>query len=427
MDEEDKVSVSFPLPGNDGRSALGAFRAACKATNRLVQVKMVYIRYVAEVNTVEQTFKIAFGLDLIWPATEAEKRSYADNPEKYKPQYIPNFEVGSAQWMQCITGLALTECKQFPSAKDVTLERRPLVTGDPFEVTPDGYNFFRTLVIGTFMEQFQLHSYPFDVQDLTVIMDMSFALKEDAIFVPWSESYSLEAGGELSMDKSFLRFNRAFSAIPEFHARRVLVEFTVKENCWSQLKFRIQMVRKPEGTLGRVAILCCLLSLSSLCAFSMDPLTNHADRAGFLMTLILAFVAFQFTVTSSLPKTAYLTVLDKYTLASFTFLTLMLGTLSVVEHVYAGIEDAQRIYVDNIIFIVSAIAVAALQLWFFISGMVRRYKELGKLQMSMSDLNAFYDSGSDSKPINVVGTSQMPECLTVHKGDPFCSFQGTEE
>ena len=49
---------------------------------------------------------------------------------------------------------------QFPSAKEVTLERRVLVTGNPFKETPEGLNFCRTLVTGTFMEKFELNNYP---------------------------------------------------------------------------------------------------------------------------------------------------------------------------------------------------------------------------------------------------------------------------
>jgi len=105
-----------------------------------IQLKLVYIRYVADVQTLDQTFKTAFGLDMLWPATDIDKRNYAADPKKFEPQWVPNFE--------------------FPSAKEVTLERRALVTGNPFKVTPEGFNFCRTLVTGTFMEKFELRSYP---------------------------------------------------------------------------------------------------------------------------------------------------------------------------------------------------------------------------------------------------------------------------
>jgi hypothetical protein len=63
-------------------------------------------------------------------------------------------------------------------------------------------------------------------------MDLSFDLKEEALWVPWSASYSLDPNGERSATKNFIQLNRAFSAIPDFEARRVLAEFSVRENCW---------------------------------------------------------------------------------------------------------------------------------------------------------------------------------------------------
>ena len=70
------------------------------------------------------------------------------------------------------------------------------------------------------------------MQDLTVIMDMSFDLKEEALFVPWLESYPLDPNGVPSSKMNFIQLNRKFSAIPDFDARRVVAEFAVRENCW---------------------------------------------------------------------------------------------------------------------------------------------------------------------------------------------------
>ena len=70
------------------------------------------------------------------------------------------------------------------------------------------------------------------MQDLTVIMDMSFDLKEEALFVPWLESYPLDPNATPSGTKNFIQLNRAFSAIPDFDARRIVAEFAVRDNCW---------------------------------------------------------------------------------------------------------------------------------------------------------------------------------------------------
>lgn len=194
-------------------SPAAAFRAECKKTKRLIMLKLIYVRYVADVDTLNETFKCAFGLDMLWKATDEDKKNFATNASGFTPGWVPNFE--------------------FPNAKEIELERRNLVTGNPFKVTPEGFNFLRTLCTGVFMTKFDLHAFPFDVQDLHVIMDMSFDLKEEALLVPWSESWSSDpAGPAPSAEKNFLQLNRAFSAIPDFEAKRVLAEFACRENCW---------------------------------------------------------------------------------------------------------------------------------------------------------------------------------------------------
>ena len=167
-----------------------------------------------------------------------------------------------------------------------------------------------------------------------------------------------------------------------------------------------------------------MLAIATLSPFSMHPLDDHADRVGFLITCILAFVAFQFIVSSSLPMTPYLTLLDKYTLASFLYLTVVLCTISVLAR--ADMDMDQRIKADNVLFFVSAGIVLAIQLWFFVSGYAKQRTELAKLKMSMVELDD-KNSGEDDSPVNVYGASQMRDCETSHKGDPFCSFEGLEK
>jgi hypothetical protein len=254
-------------------------------------------------------------------------------------------------------------------------------------------------------------------------MDMSFDLKEEALFVPWIESYPLDPGSHGSDKKNFIQLNRAFSAIPDFDAKRIVAEFAVRENCWGQFRFRVQMSRRPEGTLGRVASLCALLGVATLSTFGMNPVDGHDDRVGFLITCILAFVAFQFIVSSSLPPTPYLTLLDRHTLSSFTYLTLLLCTISILAR--CDIELSYRIYIDNCLFFISAAIVAGIQIWFFVIGVIRRRHELSKLRMTMRQLDDM-NKGEDDSPVNVYGSQQLSDCSTNHSGDPFCSFEGLE-
>jgi hypothetical protein len=395
------IAVGFPTP-EPGVSALDAFRVASKSTRRLLQLKLVYVRYVADVDTLNQSFRTAFGLDMLWPATESDKANFQRDPKTFEPGYVPNFE--------------------FPNAKEVDLERRVLASGNAFKVTPDGFNFLRTLVTGTFMEKFELYNYPFDVQALTVIMDMSFDLKEEALFVPSFASYSLQSEHDPSDVNNFVQFNRAFSAIPDFVARRVITEFSVRDNCWGQMVMRIQMERRPEGTLGRIASMCSLLNASTLCVFAMDPVTDLGNRVSFLITLILAFVAFQFIISSSLPTTPYLTLMDQYTLASFMFLVLTMCIISIMGRVQFASLDAYH-DADNMLFYIAASVDVAIQLLFIARSFHARRVELAKLDMDMNTLNAT-NKGPDDTPINVYGAGVLHESADTFTGDPVISFQG---
>jgi hypothetical protein len=397
------VNDDPPLGDKLPPTILEKFRSECKTTKRQLMIRLVYVRWIADVDTLQQTFRAAFGIDMLWKATDTDIKNYEADIHTYTPGWVPNFE--------------------FPSAKEVTAERRNLVTGIPFKVV-DGYNFMRTLITGTFMEQFELKSFPFDVQDLTVIMDMSFDLKGEVLLIPWSESWNLDPSVQPSGEKNFIQLNRSFSAIPDFEARRVLVEFSVRENCWGQMRMRIQMARRPQGMMGRIASLCCLLGVSTLSIFSMDPISSHADRLSFCITNILAFTAFCFIVSSQLPPTSYLTLLDAYTLSSFCLLVCILCSIAILGRVQFA-DEATRRAADDALFIASAVGVTFVQVYFGIRAIQLRRKELSKLTMAWKDLDAINEQ-PDDKPINVYGTGMLNECRVERQGDPAVSFEGME-
>jgi len=170
---------------------MDAFRQACKTTKRLVEVRLIYIRYISDIDDLAESFRAAFGLDMYWKATDEDMRQFKANPATFAPGFIPTFE--------------------FPNTREVTLERRPLVSGSPFKVTPDGMNFLRTFVSGVFMASFDLVAYPFDIQNLTVVMDMSFDPKEDVLLVPGPAAFPLDS--KQTVDGTIVQFNRAFSSV----------------------------------------------------------------------------------------------------------------------------------------------------------------------------------------------------------------------
>lgn len=352
-------------------------------------------------------------------------QNWNSDPINFSPEYIPNFE--------------------FPNAKEETLERRALENGNPFQVQEvDGvqYNFLRTLVYLTCIERLELHSFPFDVQELTLIMDMSFAPVQKAMFVPSRGAFpkpdiKVSTVGKSQVDLSTADFkapllilNRQYCTIPDFDVERVVVQFknacydgdeALGENTfrWSQVVTRIQIKRRAEGYLYRVGFYNLLLAYTSICTFAIDPTEGLGDRIGFLITLILASVAFQFIVSQYLPIVSYLTILDKYTFIVFTLCCILLGVVS-----YIGVAEVtaqeRRQYDKWCLYSYIALLTLA-QIVFWVYGYDARKKQMKHFEMGELELRKLNYVTIDT-PINVMKKGLLKESKTPMKIADACAF-----
>jgi|EP00979_Chaetoceros_neogracilis_P004308 hypothetical protein len=62
------------------------------ATQVPVEIKGIFIRHIADVNTIDQSFKIAAGFDMMWPSTDTDIKSWTKDPISFTPEFVPNFE-----------------------------------------------------------------------------------------------------------------------------------------------------------------------------------------------------------------------------------------------------------------------------------------------------------------------------------------------
>jgi len=380
----------------------------------------MYVRYLSEINTKAQTFCCAIGFDFVWKASETDVRSWERDPEAFVPEYVPNFE--------------------FPNASSETKEMRAQENGNPYMIVekPQGkYNFVRILEYLTCFGRFELYAFPFDVQELTVVMDMSFAGVEKAIFVPPLESYDEEGHPAAG---SMLALNRAFCAIPEFHAKRVVVEFASRSAegeedkddetfRWSQIVIRFQLERRSEGFLGRIAFLCLLLAITSVATFTLDPVEERADRLGFLITLVLASVAFQYIVSNQLPQVPYLVLLEKYTISVFTSTVLLLGLVSLLGGDFITSDEDERERLDRLFGIGFICWLVFSQIVFVLYGLRTRARERGKFMMGMRKLHKYNFNAREDSQINVTWSGMLKESKRVRKEpvNAFVSFEGYEK
>lgn len=399
-----------------------------------VEIKGMYIRHIADVDTIDQSFKIAIGYDMMWPATKEDINSWKANDVEFQPTFIPNFE--------------------FPNAKEETMERRALVNGNPFtiqEVDGKHFNFLRTLVYLNCVERLELHSFPFDVQELSVTLDMSFAPVEKAMFVPGRGAFPKPDENELATGVSesilssadfkvpLVTLNRQYCTVPDFDIERCVVQF--KSACyggeeymgedafrWSQVTMRIQLKRKAAGYLYRIGLYNLLLAYASVCAFAMNPVDDLGDRIGFLITLILSSVAFQYIVAQYLPNVSYMTVLDQYTFLVFFLICVLMGVVSYIGS--ASMTEERRVELDRVCLYTYIISLTILQVFFCIYGLIRRRIMMTHLQMGELELYKLNYNPAVDSVINVTKSGLLKEStkpMKLSDTSAFVSFAGSVE
>jgi hypothetical protein len=57
-----------------------------------VEIKGIFIRHIADVNTIDQSFKIAVGFDMLWPSNTNDIQNWTKDPINFTPEFVPNFE-----------------------------------------------------------------------------------------------------------------------------------------------------------------------------------------------------------------------------------------------------------------------------------------------------------------------------------------------
>jgi hypothetical protein len=163
-------------------------------------------------------------------------------------------------------------------------------------------------------ESFELENFPFDTQDLTVAIEFApdclpCAQLQGAVVprkvVVKEHILSNGIGWDLrSTEATIPHVNEGSSAAPLF---LVIVKV---ERCWVPYCWNVLLVP----------------------FFIFDYIEDFGDRIGFLITLFLAAVAYQFVVKGDLPKLSYLSLIDKAIIAIFGLMSYNMLLLAVTYH-----------------------------------------------------------------------------------------------
>lgn len=175
-------------------------------------------------------------------------------------------------------------------------------------------------VDGTFLENFELQDFPYDVQNLSVHMRSHIGDRE-YMLVPWPTMVDFKFDVTIS----------------EFHVYKPpLFEMLQEEDIKHRIVFTVVVQRKAWFyELNVMFILFCLTTLAFVTYFITPTRDELGEMIGIDLTLILTTVAFRFVIADKLPSVNYSTVLDKYITTSFFFLMLVI------------VENVAAVYMPN--------------------------------------------------------------------------------
>lgn len=198
---------------------------------------------------------------------------------------------------------------------------REELTEEP-EVLPDGSRYAIIRYQGLFSTKFHLEKFPFDTQNLTVVMEDTLASTSEQVYVP-------DGRTPVVIDPII--------TLPGFKVGTPVM--TVKTNTYptnfgdptvgnaepySRIVLSIPVTRPVVAMSIKTFVPIILIVACALLVYFVRP-SYVEGRIGLGITALLTLVAIQLTATSSLPDVDYLMMLDKLFLLAYLFIIIALA------------------------------------------------------------------------------------------------------
>lgn len=317
------TDVEYESKSSDGHSAEGAMFVTSPNPDGPTMVHIgMYVDEITEVDEGANSYKMQGFLDLIW----CDPRLTFDPSEKGSKVEIfleddAHEELNNIWWPNL----------EFVNEDDpVETENLTLL------VHPDGTVEYRSKFGGQLASDFNLHSFPFDEQDLYVEIE-SFEWASDTMeFLPQD--------GVVGFSEEFY--------IPEWYVANITEKIESKKEPrdhseFSQFSAVIHVKRDPGVYTTKVMIPLGVIILISMVIFWMDP-NSFEDRLGASMTGLLTAVAYQFISSQNLPKHVYNTYLDMYVFLSFLVILFGIGESAYARYLFNNGKEEQAVQIDKI-------------------------------------------------------------------------------
>lgn len=299
----------------------------------------------------------------------------------------------------------------------------------------------RLEVDATFCEELELENFPVDCQDFSVVMREGWGTKR-AIFVP-------ELRTKKGKPSDFARVDPSFSVLDEWEFHNSRVEFRSSDPRESRsdteyfmLTVRFKMRRRYAVYMWNIVLYMFFITLMSLSCFSLQEPDIVGERMSLSVTLLLTAVAFQDIVFEELPNVAYLTLLHKYIIMSFVFISGVSIQTACTAIQFIDIFSSDGPF-DLISFIVFVALFIFYNLYFLIQAGWLRHWESQKLYMDSEELERHVEEskhqfkmkweaepsddmfrGNNGRIASFVDTDPLLEQSNqeMAKTDTFCKF-----
>lgn len=247
------------------------------------------VRRIFNVDTVVQTFGCQLVIRMMWrlPATETVPDEIDTD---WKPNWIPKYRF---RRLMASTG--------YTSHFDLKEINGVFYVQAEFDHIVEIY------------EQFELDSFPVDVQDLGIEI-VSVQHTDTLKWLPWPN----DAQPVVILVESMVAL-KDFVLVDKIPIVHQLTTIHLEHDACALIS-QVKVRRKAQHYVLNVAVVMCAITGFTLCAWGVHP-ADVPSRLVVDLIMLLTAISFKLVLAPLLPKVSYMTLMNAYVLSCFLFLT----------------------------------------------------------------------------------------------------------
>nr|XP_022321663.1 uncharacterized protein LOC111123552 [Crassostrea virginica] len=259
------------------------------APKHTVQTRVVFLK-LSDIDTVKEQFAAEVFIESRWREKSLDHGKENDNLE-FSKYWSPKLIVQNV----------------ISSSKDNVWKKLEFgKNGEAFIVE-------KRRIKGIFTENLELHDFPFDLQDLSIVLTSEHPTEELEIIEDDEHLSSIIVSCFVDEQEWELR------EFVDSEIRKVSKEFTGSKNVvYPFLVFKTLAMRRAGFFVWNIILIMTIISSLSFATFAVSR-NLPQNRLQLAFTLTLTGVTFRFVTNQQLPKISYLTRLDKYILYCMVF------------------------------------------------------------------------------------------------------------